>query len=147
MRNTTLYCFEMKLIKLLLIAALCVFFGMTYWSSLLIEKDLKTLRSEISQLKKEIHTLRYTSRVVRNERTQSQQRSLIDSSYPSLLSEDPFYATTLPKMLGADFIPHGTFHDETISKPKSLHPFNGWAPASGWIGDSTDNLAHFHFGK
>src|ERR1700722_1273879 len=107
--------------------ALFAFMAMLYWSSTLIEQDVRSLRYDIGQLKNDLFTLRADTEKVRtdvlktllNEEEKRRQpgegeathlspktTSLISSSpYHNLLKPDPFFATTLPKLLGPNFSP------------------------------------------
>lgn len=99
--------------------------GMLYWSSLLLEKDVGELRSEITRLKVEMRRpVVIQQRVV---------EAPVVSEYSSILEDDPFYAKTLPAMLGANFIPTGTMRSATIGKPQNLHPFIGEASPAGLV--------------
>ena len=106
----------MKFLKLLVMIALLGFVGMLWWSSTIVEEEVK-------ELKKEIARLRVTGSVQRPAKIVSRSWDL---SLPNLLQEDPFYRTTLPKILGPDFVPHGTLRVGTIAKPHNLHPMAGW---------------------
>ncbi|MCP5508365.1 MAG: permease [Chlamydiales bacterium] len=74
-------------------------------------------------------------------------RPYIDPTLPNLLHEDPFYAVTLPQMLGKNFVPHGTFRSAVIGKPHNLHPFSNWSHISAWIGLCSVSVAQQQFGK
>jgi peptide/nickel transport system substrate-binding protein len=134
---------------------LFIFMVMLYWSSLLIEENLKGLRSDVESLKKDIFSLRnqgikLNSPTANNQNSnagnQTTDRPLIDSTLPNLLEEDPFYTTTLPNILGAEFKPHGTFHSAVLGKPQNLHPFSNWSNISTWISQCSVSVSKSKFG-
>jgi peptide/nickel transport system substrate-binding protein len=125
--------------------------GMLYWSSLLQEKDLKTVRHDMKELRtevaslgqrlsRELHTLQNAAVVAQK------QSSPTSSSYPSLLEEDPYLTTTLPQLLGENFHPHGILKRALIGKPDSLHPFNNFRDVSEMIGMCTPQVANLKTG-
>jgi len=133
-----------------------------YWSSALLELDMKGVQSELRDLKEEVSSLKHeisqgvittsTSTSTSPSETQNKEkstsaRSYIDDSIPNILEEDPFYKETLPKMLGADFKPHGTLQSATIGKPDNLHPFSNWGPVMGWVNLCNVAVARQKFGK
>jgi peptide/nickel transport system substrate-binding protein len=133
---------------------LFAFMAMLYWSSLLIEEKVLDLQTELRDVKEGISTLRED--LAHNTRgpaahevssPKSESPSVSNSGFPNLLKEDPFYAKTLPGLLGANFKPHGTFHGATVGRPDNLHPFSNWAEVSSWIGMCTPSLARQEFGK
>ena len=38
----------------------------------------------------------------------------------------------MPKLLGANFKPHGIRKEATVGKPDNLHPFNNWSEVATW---------------
>lgn len=68
-------------------------------------------------------------------------------SYPNLLQTDPFFASTLPKLMGKDFVPKGIQRTATVGKPDSLHPFTNWSNVSGWHDLCNVSIAKNAFGK
>jgi len=135
-------------IRLFFALILCIFVLMLYWSSLLVEADLKVIRTEINQIKKELDRFEQGSyNPVKKENDTPSAISKADPKLPNLLTEDPFYLKTLPKLLGKDFRPSGTFHGAGLGKPTNLHPFSNWSNVSGWIGLCTPNVSKFEIGK
>lgn len=164
---------------------LFAFMCMLYWSSVLIEKNVSALRTEVSHLKNDLYFLRSETEKIRvdvlktlvkdqvnwrellrgmsiqqtpspspaNESalkrfsSATSQRPHIDPSLPNLLQDDPFYAATLPKMLGENFQPSGILNGANIGKPDDLHPFSNWAQVSTWNSMCTVTLARLKFGK
>ncbi|MBA3957246.1 MAG: permease [Parachlamydiaceae bacterium] len=129
---------------------LLVFMFMLYWSSLLIESDLKALRSELTQIKNELSTLKtfsFSPNASKASTSQTQRTSLADPSLPNLLTEDPFFTVTLPQMLGPDFQYEGTFQRVYLGKPNNLHPFTNWAQIAELQSFCIGSVARLHFGK
>jgi peptide/nickel transport system substrate-binding protein len=150
-RETTGFYFFRIFLSLLIIALLI----MLYWSSALLEKDVKGMRDQLNTLEKSLNELRTDINKVQNRQKPSEDKSTeietanrphVDQSLPNLLTEDPFYDHTLPKLLGPDFKPQGTFHSATIGKPDNLHPFSNWAGVAGWINQCTVAVARLKFG-
>lgn len=133
--------------RLLLLSATVLLLLMLYWSSSLVEKDLKSLQQDILQIKNELQELTLNGgapyQAEPNRRSPSPH---VDPSLPNLLTEDEFYTTNLPKALGAEFHPVGTNHLATIGKPEHLHPFSPWAEVSSWISLCSVSLGQEHFG-
>lgn len=152
---------------------LLIFMLMLYWSSTVIESDVQTLHTEVSQLKNQLVDIRSDLQKIRTDiinhpinhphsqqqsdknttsstttkDTEFQDRPHIDPSLPNLLNEDLFFAETLPKMLGPNFKPHGTLHTANLGKPENLHPFSPWAQVVTWTGQCTVSVARLEFGK
>lgn len=139
---------------------LFIFLLMLYWSTSLIEKDLKSLQFEISQLKNDLVDFRsdISQMQIRDSSVSSESnshsntadqthRKHIDESYPNLLEEDPFYTETLPKMLGPDFKYYGVFQRSAMGKPDNLHPFSNWYTVNQWRGLCVPAVARLKFGK
>ncbi|PJD96486.1 MAG: permease [Parachlamydia sp.] len=144
---------------------LLAFMGMLYWSSVLVENNLKNLRTDIGQVRTELFNLQNSNERLRTDlmqqlSTSSQieakpsfnalqkvsSRPHIDENLPNLLSTDPFFTETLPKMLPAGFVPQGTYQQTTIRKPDNLHPFSNWANVRQWAALCTISLAQLKFG-
>lgn len=147
---------------------LFAFMCMLYWSSVLLEQDVKNLQSSVSEIKDALFRLRQDqmNNRARNlhevdqvksdlqseshnplKRLAQSERAQMDPSLPNLLTEDMFYAKTLPKMLGPNFRPSGTRHMATVGKPKNLHPFSNWSDVASWINSCSVSLATTEFGK
>lgn len=136
---------------------LLVFFLMLYWSSTLVETDLKAIRSEISQIKNDLNEIHSawnaanaTPFPMSNPSKNNQKtlpRTHIDPSLPNLLEEDSFYTSTLPKILGSSFKPRGVFQRAELGKPENLHPFANWRSVSELRGLCVPSIARLQFGK
>lgn len=153
--------------RVVLGVGLFVFMCMLYWSSLLVEESVRSMRDDVSRLKSQVTSLKgetekilqalqqgAAGRVLKPASSKMEPSDgsannwpLMDPSLPNLLSEDPFYKTVLPKLLGIDFVPHGIFDDATVGKPDNLHPFSNWAHVASWISQCAPNLARMQFGK
>ena len=132
------------LIRLLIGLAFLFFMGMLYWSTLLIEDRINSMYAELIGLKKSLKECQYN---VKSAESITKARPHMDPSLPNLLTEDPFYAKTLPTLLGKDLTPKGFFHEATIGRPDNLHPFTNWAHVASWIRSCTVSLASTAFGK
>lgn len=128
--------------------------GMIYWSTTLLEEDLKMLRSDIAQVKSDIFSLRsdITKLAVdcakisaaASQSTQGEIKKPENDN--NLLHEDPFYEITLPELLGRNFSPKGTRTMASIGKPNNLHPFSGWADVGAWYDLCNITLSKLQFG-
>lgn len=140
---------------------LFAFMAMLYWSSVLIEQDLKFVQNDLLQVKNELLTLH--SEVDKGrvdllkallERSYTKEVSISapldhhDTSIAAnLLSPDPFYTKTLPQLLGTHFKPHGIRKEDSIGKPNHLHPFSNWSHISEWIAMCSVSLTSQQMGK
>lgn len=77
----------------------------------------------------------------------SNQHTQVNPELPNLLQGDPFYSKTLPSLLPADFLPHGTRHGAVVGKPDNLHPFAAWSSVQGWWDLCSLSVAKLQFGK
>lgn len=162
---------------------LFIFMCMLYWSSTLIENQLQSLRTEITQIKSDlvsmradilqtIHTghdrletifqqgavcatkaadlsvLPQKAELDHNpQKNEKPQGAAANEKYPNLLGDDPFFTTTLPKLLGKDFKPRGVQHTAVVAKPENLHPFSQYANVISWHGLCSVSAARMAFGK
>lgn len=74
-------------------------------------------------------------------------RPHINPDYPNLLTEDPFYTTTLATLLPKGFTPKGHFHQADLTVPDDLHPFTTWANPARWVAQCSVAVASSHFGR
>lgn len=143
------------LLRLLMSALLLFLVGMLYWSSLLMEERLIGMSRDIEAIKNGLSAVRPSAGVTygtpagpsKAPSSEKSPRPHMDASLPNLLSEDPFYAKTLPKMLGEGFIPKHTFQAATVGRPNNLHPFSNWSQVSGWQDQCSVSLAQLAFGR
>jgi peptide/nickel transport system substrate-binding protein len=152
--------------RLLLSLSLLVLVIMLYWSSLLVEDNTLSIRSNIEQLQQEVSHLKIE--IIQIEQTikhadlthehpiitspssskkASTSPSHIHPLFPNLLHEDLFYSQTLPKLLGPHFKPRGTFHSSVLGKPDNLHPFSNFVAASQFISLCSLAASKLEFGK
>ncbi|NGX55671.1 MAG: Oligopeptide-binding protein AppA [Chlamydiae bacterium] len=113
-----------------------------YWSMVLQEEDLKTLRSEIDGMKREMQMVRFKQ--VTESSSSKEVRFLSD--YPNLLAKDPFYSQTLPTLLGSNFLPRGIRREALLGRPENLHPFSGFAETRKMIDMCNVTVAQNLFG-
>lgn len=151
------------IIRILTGFGLLVFMAMLYWSSVLVEQDLKNVQFEIHELQKGVRQLQDQTDEIYDQIRQGgfekgkaepssnitslKNNPQIDPKLPNLLTEDQFYAETLPKMLGEGFKPLGTRKGATIGKPADLHPFANWNEVGSWVSQCSVSLARTEFGK
>lgn len=159
---------SLYIVRIALSIGLFALVAMLYWSSTLIESDLKALQSDINLIKGEVTATRADTLKLRNAISERPlniptenhsaasasapaQSSVkagrhIDPTLPNLLKEDPFYQTTLPKLLGPHFTHSGTYHIAALGKPENFHPFSNWSQVSAWNSQCTVSVARQQFG-
>lgn len=143
--------------RLVLALSLFALMFMLYWSSVLLEEDTKALQSTVLQLHTELLGFRKeVSETLRNQpfvqiaqtpQQNIEKRPFIDPALPNILQEDKFYSETLPKMLGKDFRPYGTFKNATVGRPDNLNPFSGWGNVAQFIALCSVSVAKLQFGQ
>lgn len=138
---------------------LFAFMAMLYWSSVLVEQDLKFIHGDLLQIKNDLLTLRTDVDKVRTDifKALLEGRSAADIppspqqltvvAPTNLLTPDPFYTTTLPKLLGSHFKPHGIRKEAAIGRPQNLHPFSNWSQIASWNALCTVTLTGQAVGK
>jgi peptide/nickel transport system substrate-binding protein len=143
---------------------------MLYWSSVLVENNLQQLRVEVSQIKNDLFAIRsenersqlidlfcrggscaskaadLTMPASKSQTSPSLENQASPEKYPNLLTDDPFYLHTLPKLLGKDFIPQGIQRTAVVGKPDNLHPFTNWSQVSAWHDRCNVSAAKSEFG-
>lgn len=147
--------FALSIFRFILIFALCAFMAMFYWSSVLVEQDLKHIQNDLLQIKHELFNMKgdidkinSKNAIEFSSNTSSQASDLIPlSAAANLLTVDPFYTDTLPNLLGSNFKPHGIRKEATIGKPNNLHPFSNWSEIASWINLCTVGLTGQETGK
>ena len=128
---------------------LLIFLLMVHGSWVLVEKQLKELRQDVSGLRDHLKTRTFATKTTRGQTTELAlvEGKHIDASLPNLLSTDPFYEKTLPELLGAEFRPYGTRRTASVGKPHNLHPFSIFFQVATWTGMCNVRAAQMHFGK
>ena len=125
---------------------LFAFMAMLYWSSVLLEQDLKFVQSDLQEIKNELLTIqgslaKIPADIIKSLPEHSSLEGIPNAPSPSLsngqsssnlLSPDPFYQETLPKLLGPHFKPSGIRKEASIGKPNNLHPFSNWLEVAVW---------------
>lgn len=140
-----------QLLKYLSLLLIAFFAAMFYWSSLLVEKKVQTLSLEIKNIKEDLKNVERRSRQMGvTKKIEEQEKAAgkyIDTKYPNLLQPDPFYTTTLPKLLGSNFVPYGQFKNATYGRPDKINPFSGWMQVNEWISLCNGTPATLLFGR
>lgn len=126
------------LLKSLFAIATLVLLGMLYWSTTLIEHDLKLLQRQVAQLRHVQHASRVTN---------TSETHTYDTRYTNLLEEDEYFTKTLPEMVGQNFEPTGCLRQATIGHPQNLHPFNPFREVSSMYGMCTVRVGDLKFGQ
>lgn len=138
------------LLRLFFGFGLFLFMLMLYWSSTLIEHDMKSIKEQLETIKKEIvsRPVSYPQKApqffVAPRKAVALQAN--DSPYRNLLEEDPFYNVTLPNMLGDQFKPQGLLRGASTGEPANLHPFSAWGTILQWISMCNVGVANQKFG-
>ncbi|MCE5294577.1 MAG: ABC transporter substrate-binding protein [Chlamydiales bacterium] len=119
-----------------------------YWSSLIQEERLAVINQRLEVLQKEVKQKKADSSGISDTKKQkkNQKRPHIDPKYKNMLEVDPFFTETMPKLLGPNFVPKGTFRLATIGSPQNLHPFSQWLQVSEWTGYCEGQVASQKFG-
>lgn len=144
------------------------FMAMLYWSSALLETDMKELTAQVGQLKSDITAITTDLKKIQSSTIETRieystdqpssltnssksltlrDRPYIDSSLPNLMHEDPLYTKILPKLLGSNFERKGVFHTAVLGKPNNLHPFSNWLNIATWVSQCNPSVAKLEFGK
>lgn len=150
---------------------LFAFMAMLYWSSLLLESDIKEIKGLLSDIKEtsienQLNLKNLQSRIehgaihknLSSRCIQKQDEKIsfyqkknenasIQNSKDNLLKDDPFYQKTLPNLLGNNFNPKGSLRTASIGRPENLHPFNGFREVANMIGLCSVSVAAAEFGK
>lgn len=132
--------------------AILIFMVMLYWSSVLIEKDLKWIQGDLTQMKGEISVLKRQLEMEARDAPRISPSSNLFNARKSdeahnLLTPDPFYEGTLSKLLPPNFVPHGVRREAIIAKPNTLDPFSQWAEVAAWNRQCVVSLASQEVGK
>ncbi|MCB1135326.1 MAG: permease [Chlamydiia bacterium] len=148
---------------------LFAFMAMLYWSSLLIEADMKDLRTDLQTLHGEVEELQESNRLWQTEvlraLTEGTARmqalpsiptehapaitnvQLTETAHPNLMQDDPFKSQVLTTLLPPSFRPWGVRKGASLGHPDNLHPFTSWSNVSSWVSLCTGSVAGLEFGK
>ncbi len=137
----------LSVIRYVIIGGILLFMALLYWSSLLVEEDLTTLKSEVNDLKAAQGQSQKVIIPSSHSQEHTERKSLVDPSLPNLLVEDPFYAKTLPHMLGPHFQSSGVLKESSLGKPDTLHPFSNWSIVNSWLALASGSVGTTQFGK
>lgn len=141
---------KLNWLNFLIFGASAVFLFLIYWSSTLIEADLKILKKDLKSLKEQTALLsqkvRFDTSHVSSE-IRGVKKTEEDSSFPNLLKNDPYFSHILPKLLEEDFSPKGIVNEAIIGRPDHLHPFNGFKDISRMLDMCVASLSDQQFGK
>lgn len=136
-----------SLLRILLLGAFVGLLSMVYWSSALVEQDLKKIQKDLNEIKFDLANKALQTPVAAlSQKGAALSRPHIDPSLPNLLVDDPFRETVLPKLLGVNFKPYGIRKQATVGKPDTLHPFSGFLEAANWRRSCNVSVADNRFG-
>lgn len=139
--------FIFSIFRILIGLAFVGLLGMLYWSSLLVEEDLKKIKKDLIEIKGDLGNKAFTApQIVIGDEKTAAVRKHMDPSLPNLLKEDPFYTTTLPKLLPPNFKPSGIKRSAIVGKPDTLHPFSNFYEAATWRRECSVTAANARFG-
>lgn len=136
--------FFLSFIRAIFYLGLLGLIGMLYWSSALVEKDLKFIKGELQLINSNLDMIQNGIKKFRLNHLDLESLSIkghsdkgmlnlnLSDNSQNLLTLDPFYTQTLPKLLGEEFKPHGIRKEATIGKPDNLHPFSNWKDIASW---------------
>lgn len=124
-----------------------VLLAMLYWSSTLLEGDLKSIRREMKQLRSELSRIGQRVQTSGGVISQEAPVKAAAGKFPNLLDEDPYFKKTLPAILGENFEPKGILKQGIIGRPDTLHPFNGFRDVSNLYQMCTVRVGDLKFGK
>ncbi len=137
------------LLRIFTWSIVCALLAMLYWSSQIQEQRLAVINKQLKLLQKE---LKNRAKVESppfpaiKKHLNSSKRPHIDPKLKNLLEEDPFFTQTMPKLVGSNYVPSGTFRLATIGTPQNLHPFSQWQQVSEWTGYCEGSVASQKFG-
>lgn len=149
-------CIIDKILKCVVVASLVLL----YWSSDLLEKDIKLIKTNVRDVQQDIQEL--LSIVKQNNASRSSSASypsslpittccnfieVGDPRYPNLLSPDPYREKTLGNLVGDGFVPKGILRTAHVGKPDNLSPFNGYDYVVKLYDLCVPGLANAHVGK
>ncbi|MEG0554178.1 MAG: ABC transporter substrate-binding protein [Victivallaceae bacterium] len=146
--------FLYKVLSLVLVLVLILL----YWSSDLVERDVKSLKIGVDGLRDDVKELlnvvsknhikeNYSDLKIANLRKPESTVICGDPVYPNILSEDPYLENTLPNLLSNDLQPSGTLRLACVGRPDNLNPFNGFHRVVAFYDQCVPGLAALHVGK
>jgi len=119
---------------------------MVYWSQIIQEDRLTKIENTLRQMKNSLSEKKSLDTFGRVER-EKKVRPYWDPKLPNLLTEDEYFAKTLPKILGTNFVPSGTLQSQTLGTFYNLLPFSQWAEVIEWEDLCVGKIAQNAFGK
>ncbi|MCH9626754.1 MAG: hypothetical protein S4CHLAM2_03820 [Chlamydiales bacterium] len=135
------------LVKSVFALGLIALFAMIYWSSSLLESDLKSIRIEMKQMRSEISRLGQKLRTAQMVSTPTRPAQATKTAFPNLLEADTYLTQTLPTQVGENFQPKGMVKNAIIGRPDTLHPFNGFRDVSNMYQMCTVRVGDLKFGQ
>lgn len=134
-----------KVLKSIIVASLCFL----YWSSDLLERDIKSLDKKIQSIQTDVKEL---LRLVKQGQVHGDVSPVLVvnepvSSQENLLVPDPYMRQVLPNLLGEGFTPKGVLRTASVGKPDNLNPFNGFDSIVRMYDLCVASLAQPHMGK
>lgn len=142
--------FIFHVIRLLSLLGLLAFIIMLYWSSALVELDLKVIHTDLKQMQTELDRVQEDLKGQPKIVEKKEQTPLVidqNQSLHNLLTVDLFFKETLPRLLGENFKPYGIRKQATVGRPEHLHPFSNWSQVANWTDMATITLVAQQFGK
>lgn len=133
-----------------IVITLCFLFvlGMLWWSSNSIEADLKAIRRDLLEMKKErLNAASVIYSTANQPQVLATVRPWIDPSLPNLLTEDPYMEKVLPSLISNHLSPKGVLREAMLGRPEHLHPFNGFRDVAKFYHLCVPSLARSHVGK
>lgn len=122
----------------------CLSLSLLYYSYLVQEESLNEIKNELREIKRNLNQPHFA---VEKKKISEKERPHIRDDLPNLLSEDPFYAKTIPSLLPKNFSIQGIRRESLIGHPEHLHPFNSFKDIVHLWSLCTLTLAENHFGK
>lgn len=105
-----------------------------YWSSLVKEEQSLQTHRKLVEIENKLSQMANTWQFGALHQMEPHDSTVAESSSQNktikLLSSDPFYRTTLPRLLGYDFKIAGSRRQPYIIKPENLHPLTNEAQIS-----------------
>ncbi|WP_213358379.1 ABC transporter substrate-binding protein [Chlamydiifrater phoenicopteri] len=151
-----------RVLSVLLLGALLLL----YWSSDLLERDIKTVKGSVTDIRSDVRDI--VSLIKQTHKSCGSPSSMQslgeesrdiaslccfddknvgDPSLPNLLFSDPYVSSTLPTLLGDKFLPKGVLRWANVCRPENLSPFNGFENIVRMYEICVPSLATQHVGK